>query len=79
MMELRDGGGTVLALVDALPPVVESDDPEIAAWATEGCPCLRGVQEGDTIREVPGVVAPDDPLWGLAVIREAERRGWTLG
>jgi hypothetical protein len=76
--EIRDAGGAVLARVDALPPVVDSDDPELASWATDGCPCLRGVQEGDVIREVPGIVAPGDPLWGLAVIAEVERRGWTL-
>ena len=78
-MELRDGDGMVLAHLDALPPVVDSDDPEIASWATEGCPALRGVQDGDVMREEPTLVPPDDPLWGLAVIAEVERRGWTLG
>ena len=78
MTELRDGG-RVVGRVFLNPPRVESDDPEVASWGTRGCPCPRGEQRGDAIVEVPGRVAPDDFLWPLAVLREAERRGWTVG
>jgi hypothetical protein len=75
---LLDAGGRELGRVFLDPPRVESDDPEVASWGTRGCPCPRGEQMGDAIVEVPSRVPPDDPLWPLAVLREAERRGWTV-
>ena len=71
-------GGNVVATVFLDPPRVESDDPELVAWGTRGCPSLKGVRRGDVITDVPSRVAPDSFLWPLAVLREAERRGWTV-
>ena len=75
---LLDAGGRELARIFLDPPRVVSDDAELASWGTRGCPSLRGEQQGDAIVEVPSRVAPDDFLWPLAVLREAERRGWTV-
>ena len=78
MSRLLNAGGGEVGQVFLDPPRVESDDPELVSWGTRGCPSLKGVQRGSVITDVPSRVAPSDLLWPLAVLREAERRGWTV-
>lgn len=78
MSELVDADGTVLATVTFDPVAVVSDDPDIEAWGTAGVPALRGEIVGAEARNVPIVVSPTDDMWGLALLEEAERRGWTV-
>ncbi len=72
---IKDGDKVLLKFVNGAP--VDADAP-ITDWITEGVPSLKGVTEGDTITEVETLVPPDDPLFWLAVIEEAEKRGWEV-
>jgi len=78
-MLIVDGRGTVLAsLADNENVFMPGDAPaEIKEWVESGVPSLKGTA-GPLIKEQPITVSADDPLWGLAVQEECERRGWGI-
>jgi len=79
---LRDPAAGILATVTVDPPSIqvvgEHDLGGVADWATHGVPGLAGAEKEGTRYEAPIVVSPEDPLWGLALLEEAERRDWFL-
>lgn len=78
MNDVVNAEGAVKARVGLNPPRVESEDAEVAAWATRGCPALRGAQKGDLMTEEETLIPPTSDLWGLAVLNEIDRRGWEI-
>ncbi len=79
---IYDGHGRPVADIDGAELVPRPNTPstdEIAGWLKDGVPALKGRKTGAEIAEEWGVVRPDEPGFGLAVLEAVERMGWTIG
>lgn len=57
---------------------VISSNPPVSAWLLDGVPALYGEEEGELIVERERRIPPASPFFPLALLDEAERRGWTI-
>lgn len=82
-MHLYDQTGELVATLDS-DYEIESvnkgtrNGRTLQEWLDEGVPSQRGEQQGDLMVEVPILVSPRDPLFGLALLDKFDEIGWHI-
>jgi ADP-ribose pyrophosphatase YjhB (NUDIX family) len=76
---LRDGDELIAVHDgDAWVPETGPQAHLIEKWFDEGVPALRGVEQDGVITEMHTICPPDDPFFGLALLDQFDREGWTI-